>query len=58
MPGGSGWSRAACSQAGRPGIEPGGLVLLPVSPDLGIFLLFSADLIPAMKYSTQLVELC
>jgi len=55
MPGGSGWSRAACSQAGRPGIEPGGLVLLPVSPDLGIFLLFSADLIPAMKYSIQLV---
>ena len=45
-------------QAGRLGVEPGDLAHLPVSCDLAKFGLFSADLTPAIKYSTQLVELC
>ncbi|WVZ52406.1 hypothetical protein U9M48_003463, partial [Paspalum notatum var. saurae] len=46
-------------QAGRPGGR--GRAAWPTgqgTPDLVIFLLFSVDLVPTIKYSTQLVELC
>ena len=45
-------------QAERLGVEPADLAHLPMSPDLAIFHLLSADLAPAIKYSTQLMKLC
>ncbi|WVZ97709.1 hypothetical protein U9M48_043223, partial [Paspalum notatum var. saurae] len=40
------------------GVRSGGLAHLPVFCVLAKFGLFSADLVPTIKYSTQLVELC